>query len=135
MAIEPQPPPPHSRANPAQAWDWYAPDHKRPSIGPASDASDPSSLATRLSLLETRLDRLMLITHGLRELLQEQGFIGERQLLDRIQEIDLRDGIADGSHSPRERHPCPSCGRLLGGRSSRCLYCGAQAGGAGGSSA
>lgn len=126
MAIEPEPRSSPSGADRSAAWDWYALDHARPSIGPASDAADPASLASRLALLETKLDRLMLITNGLRELLQEHGFIAEQQLLAKIQEIDLRDGIADGAHSPRSRHPCPNCGRVLSGRSSRCLYCGAQ---------
>jgi hypothetical protein len=48
----------------------------------------------------------------------------DAELLAKISEIDLRDGVKDQKMTPRLTK-CPGCGQTLSTKSSRCLYCGA----------
>ncbi|MFV1959319.1 MAG: hypothetical protein ACC662_07885 [Planctomycetota bacterium] len=81
---------------------------------------------TSVTELEARLDRLALLTEALWTLLRERVGMTDEELLDRVREVDLSDGVLDG----KVRHgsaPCPQCGRMLSHRHLRCIYCGAQA--------
>ena len=72
-----------------------------------------------------RLDRLALVTEALWTLLQERLGIDEKDLLDRVQALDLSDGHLDG-RVKRPATPCPSCRRIVAARNQRCLYCGTE---------
>ena len=75
--------------------------------------------------LPQRLDRLVLANMALWSLLQEKTGLTEQDLLDRVQQIDLADGQADG----KARKPpakCGECDRMMSPRHKRCLYCGAE---------
>jgi len=75
--------------------------------------------------IEQRLDRLVLANMALWSLLQEKTGLTEQDLLDRVQEIDLADGQADG----KARKPpaeCAQCGRMMSPRHMQCIYCGAE---------
>ena len=51
----------------------------------------------------------------------------EAGLIARAQEIDLRDGVADGRHtSEHQRLICSNCRRQLSRRAKRCFYCGCR---------
>ena len=82
-------------------------------------------VATReeFRLLEERLARLTLICKGAFELLLESGGVTERQVAERILEVDLRDGKADGRVTPRPKR-CPKCGAGICAKFGRCLFCG-----------
>lgn len=99
------------------------------SLQASQSASDASAAARRsesaVARLESRIERLALVTEALWTLLEERVGITEGELLDRIREIDLSDGVLDG----RVRHgtfECPHCGRVLSRRNLRCLYCGVE---------
>lgn len=70
-------------------------------------------------------ERLVLVTHALWELLSERVGISDAELLAKIQEIDARDGQADGRmrSTPTE---CPKCRRANTQIRTQCLYCGAN---------
>ncbi|MCU7844236.1 MAG: zinc ribbon domain-containing protein [Candidatus Thiodiazotropha sp. (ex Monitilora ramsayi)] len=74
--------------------------------------------------VEEKLDNLILITHAIWELLEENG-ISENQLEKKIKEIDLRDGIKDGKSSSTITS-CPECGKKIKSRRSNCFWCGAK---------
>lgn len=97
----------------------------------SQDANRASSAARRsqnaADVLQTRLDRLALVTEALWTLLRERVGISDEELLERIKEVDLSDGALDGKvrHGTRD---CPQCGRVLSKRNPRCIYCGAEGG-------
>ena len=82
-----------------------------------------TSSNTRLMKLEQRTDRIALTTMAMLSLLSERLGITEQEIEDRIGELDLADGQRDG----RVRAvalDCPSCGRKVTKRHSKCMYCG-----------
>lgn len=75
--------------------------------------------------LEDRMDRLVLVNMALWSLLQEKTGLTEKDLMDRVQQVDLADGQLDGkARKPLAR--CPDCDRVMSPRHKRCLYCGAD---------
>ena len=97
-------------------------------IGEANKAarkgmSTAQDAARAVEVLETRIDKLTLISMAMWELLC--GHYSEDDLIAKIQEIDLRDGAEDGKY----RAPtmtCSACSRTVSKRHARCLYCGAE---------
>jgi hypothetical protein len=75
--------------------------------------------------LEERLEKLILINMALWEMLKERTELTEQDLMNKIQEIDLRDGQADGKFD-RGIQKCPKCDRTMSPKHNRCLYCGAE---------
>lgn len=69
--------------------------------------------------------RLTLLHQALWELVRERLQLTDADLERVAQEIDLRDGIADGciTDTPLK---CPTCGRISNSRHWKCLYCGQE---------
>ena len=80
--------------------------------------------ATDISYIDKKIDNLVLITQAIWELLEESG-ISESQLDKKIQEIDLRDGSADGKIG-NNIEACPECGKKPKIRRANCFWCGAK---------
>jgi hypothetical protein len=78
-----------------------------------------------LPAIERRLDRLTLIAQALWEILRDRAELQDAELIDKIAEIDLRDGTQDGKIS-RQILDCPACRRKVSNKRAFCLYCGAQ---------
>jgi len=76
-----------------------------------------------LRQLDGRVDKLVLICRASFELLQEQSGVTDQQLAERMMEIDLRDGRADGRMGPQQK-TCPKCGAGICAKFNRCLFCG-----------
>jgi hypothetical protein len=76
------------------------------------------------SVLEWKVNKLVLINMALVELLTARGGLTEDQLLAKMQEIDLRDDRADGKLPETVSAVCESCGRTYSKRHNHCLYCG-----------
>ena len=93
------------------------------------DATRAESKARRASseiaILQSRLDRLALVTQALWSLLEERVGVSELELIERVREIDLSDGVLDGRAKPGVQD-CPRCGRVLSKRNPRCIYCGTE---------
>ncbi len=83
--------------------------------------------ATHLQIryLEDRLDKLLLVNMAMWELLKDRTELTEEDLMAKVQEVDLRDGRADGKIS-KTVAKCPKCGRTMSPRHKKCLYCGAS---------
>ena len=75
--------------------------------------------------LEDRLDKLTLVCMGIWELLRERAKLTEQDLMDKVREIDIRDGVPDGKVTPQVAQ-CPKCSRVMSPRHKKCLYCGSE---------
>jgi len=75
--------------------------------------------------LERRLDKLMLVNMAMWSLLQERTGLTEEDLIERVRQIDLSDGRADGKVR-KEIARCGKCGRVMSKRHQACMYCGAD---------
>lgn len=80
------------------------------------------SVEERLRVAEERIEKLVLVNQALLELLCAKRQVTEAEVLDKVIEIDLRDGVQDGRlGSPTT---CGQCGRTLNQRRTKCLFCG-----------
>lgn len=73
--------------------------------------------------LERRVDALALACQSLWEITSDELNITQEQLLEKMQEVDLRDGEADGRMSVTAQE-CSDCGRKSNSQRNACLYCG-----------
>jgi VIT1/CCC1 family predicted Fe2+/Mn2+ transporter len=91
------------------------------------DASSARTKADRaesgMKDLERRTDRLALACQALLEILQERAGITEDEVRAKMEEIDLRDGRADGKIS-HQAAVCAGCGKTIGSQRAECMYCG-----------
>ena len=74
------------------------------------------------------IEKLFMITEALWEILKHQHGYTDEQLIEMVQEIDLRDGKLDGKVAKSEERPtCAKCNRVLIRQQVKCLYCGTVA--------
>ena len=85
----------------------------------------PAGVACELEMLAERLDKLILINMAMWSLIQEKTGLTEEDLAGRMQEIDLKDGVADAKIT-RTVKQCGNCGRTISKRHNKCLFCGSQ---------
>jgi hypothetical protein len=74
--------------------------------------------------LQRRVDAMALTLSALFELMQARGLVTHDQLAAKMSEIDARDGVQDGRAAQFGPRPCQGCGRPIGQRHARCIYCG-----------
>ena len=75
--------------------------------------------------LSKRLDKLCLICESMWSLMQERTGLTERQLLERVTELDLKDGVLDGKYT-KPAVDCPQCNAKMSRKFNRCLFCGEE---------
>jgi hypothetical protein len=75
--------------------------------------------------LQRRCDALTIACQALWEVVRQQTGMKDSALLERMAEIDSRDGKVDGKISATLL-PCSRCGRKSNARRKDCLYCGAM---------
>lgn len=82
-----------------------------------------ANLAAEVQKLTQQVQKLQLVSRALCELLSESSSVPTETIVDRIQEIDLRDGKLDGKYVEGviQCLACKRPGRV--GRGS-CMYCG-----------
>jgi ribosomal protein S27AE len=73
--------------------------------------------------VEERLERLTLISMAMWEILRDNTKLTEADLMSKVQQIDLRDGVPDGKVTSKVQK-CPKCERTMSTRHQVCLYCG-----------
>lgn len=74
--------------------------------------------------LESQIDRLTLACQSMWELLRERAELTDTELEEKILEVDLRDGKADGKIGP-QIIACPNCNRNTNSKRQLCMMCGA----------
>ncbi len=89
----------------------------------ARAASATESLASRVKDLEHQVGRISLLNQALWELLRERANLTDADLERVANEVDLRDGVADGQITAQPVR-CPNCNRVSNSKHYRCLYCG-----------
>lgn len=97
-------------------------------IREAQSTADQARSATRtvewqMQDLKRKVQSLTITCQALWELLSERLNLDEHLVLQKMQEIDLRDGRADGKISTSVVS-CPSCSRPNKASRNQCLYCG-----------
>lgn len=96
-------------------------------INKASSAADKATIEAGQAKsgaysLEAKLDHLALINRAMWSLLKERTELTEKDLMDRVAELDMADGKKDNKiHDTRE---CYGCGKILGPKDENCIYCG-----------
>lgn len=70
----------------------------------------------------------MLLNAALWELLRDTSSLNDEQLREKVEEIDLRDGMQDGKMRLSVQ-VCSGCKRKINGQRDRCIYCGEKASG------
>ena len=89
--------------------------------GPGGSASSRESLAQ----MQERLDTLVLINMAMWSFIRQNSNLTEEDLMDKVREIDLMDGVEDGKVT-KHVAKCTQCERVMSPRHKRCVYCGAQ---------
>ena len=108
-------------------WEFYQQNEISNARSSASRAeSQTTRLQDDLRRMQGQIDALALTCQAMWELIGDRAGIGEKDIVDKMQEIDLRDGKADGKMGGRVSK-CSGCGRTLNRRRGRCMYCGNSA--------
>lgn len=92
----------------------------------SAGAGDAGSTAGEFHDINDRVDRLLLVVDAMWSILKESGWTDE-QLAQRIQELDLEDGVEDGRRTPQARR-CPKCDAMVEAGRPACAFCGADMG-------
>lgn len=97
-------------------------------IGQALDDSGranhkANSTTEQVRALEAGLQRISLASQAMWELLQERTGATGAELLQKISEIDLRDGRKDGKIGSTVV-VCPQCARNVSSKKLSCIFCG-----------
>lgn len=77
----------------------------------------------QLKGLLRQMERLTLACHSMWELIRDNTDLTEADLEEKILEVDLRDGAADGKMATQIL-TCPSCGKNTNSKRSVCVMCG-----------
>lgn len=113
--------------------------HQQRQIGKARAAagaaqSAASSARSEQAELRRQIDKTMMVLEAVWSLCREAHGWSDEQLVDRVTQIDLRDGQLDGKVR-RVARPCPHCGKAIGADRSHCMWCGSSDGSIFGASA
>lgn len=95
-----------------------------PTLPPSRPLTDPTTTA-KLKELTHQIQRLMLLNQALWELVRERLNLTDADLERVAQDVDLRDGVADGRMTETALR-CPKCGRVSSSKHWKCLYCGVE---------
>ena len=95
-----------------------------PVPSPQRPRQDGQAAKVKLETLQVDVERLLMIAEALWDMLKEQHGYSDDDLINRIAEIDMRDGQLDGRVAPTVPLECPNCHRTLMKKRPVCLYCG-----------
>lgn len=102
--------------------------HEGATAGEALRASssakhDAQRLRAQVRVLEANLAKSLMINEALWELMRDRLRLTEKDLHDKLYEVDMRDGQLDGKNQ-RKIATCPNCHRKVSPRHPACIYCG-----------
>jgi hypothetical protein len=82
-------------------------------------------LEREVAQLQADVERLLLITEALWDILRERCDLTDESLVQQIAKLDLEDGLPDYRKKPTPPRKCPKCDRVLSKRRALCSICGA----------
>lgn len=106
---------------------WEYNQHKRLKELEARSQRHEFNESQAFSDLDHRLARMTLINQAMWEILSAKLGVTEAELVAKIREIDLRDGVLDGRMRTKKSsppHTCPKCRRTQAQSHSTCVFCG-----------
>lgn len=86
--------------------------------------ADGTIHSNRIEDLAERVDSMAMIMRAMWALLEENGYTPD-QLMDKLEELDLADGMADGRITARVLD-CPECGSKVAAGLVSCQFCGTR---------
>jgi len=96
---------------------------KAASLARSAAVADGTHHTNRIEDLNERIERLVMIMRATLALLEEQGITPER-LMEKINELDLQDGVDD--ERVRDLVECPSCQSKVAPGLRNCQLCGTE---------
>lgn len=93
--------------------------------GGESVSRSATDVRAQNEIIQCDVEKLFMLTEALWTILKEKHGCTDAELVQRVQEIDLRDGKLDGRVA-KVNPDCPKCSRKLMGKRPICLYCGAE---------
>ena len=93
--------------------------------GGESFSRSATDVRAQNEIIQCDVEKLFMLTEALWTILKEKHGCTDAELVQRVQEIDLRDGKLDGKVA-KVNPDCPKCSRKLMGKRPVCLYCGAE---------
>ena len=105
--------------------DGIAPDAAADVAAITAAAKKAMDARSEVQVLRAAIDKLILVNRALWEIIAESQGLTEEYLLNKVNEIDLRDGVLDGKIRIPVRK-CASCGRMLQQGHEKCIYCGTK---------
>jgi hypothetical protein len=78
----------------------------------------------RMDEVDVDIERLLMLTEALWSMIKEEHGYEDEALVQRVLEIDARDGRIDGKLAVDRPADCPHCQRPLVKNRRYCLYCG-----------
>lgn len=85
--------------------------------------SKTKSMERDVRVLEANLAKTLMICETLWEMIRDQHGLTEKDLHNKLYEVDMRDGVLDGKNQ-RKSVDCPDCGHTVSPRHPACIYCG-----------
>jgi hypothetical protein len=79
----------------------------------------------RLASQERRIERLALHCQAMWEMLRERAQFTDEEFVNKILEVDLRDGRTDGRMGA-QISDCPNCKQKTNSRRATCVICGVE---------
>nr|AAP32756.1 unknown [uncultured bacterium] len=73
--------------------------------------------------LSKRINQLVLVNHALAEIICQRLGISNKEIVEKVLEIDLRDRTKDGKYVALAKD-CPKCDAKIARDFNRCLFCG-----------
>lgn len=90
--------------NRAQALAWHR-ERLAQALSSRLELTKAGNLEQRVEQLERELGQAALTIEALLELLEERGAVSREALRERVGQIDVRDGVADGRVTPERARP------------------------------
>ena len=83
-------------------------------------------LKGEIRALNEKVDMMALISQSLWAYIQEHHELTDEDLMNKIKEVDLFDGVQDGKVAHRKTHKCKKCHHIVNKRHNKCYYCGSE---------
>ena len=89
----------------------------------SASTADTSNIRQDAVEIEKRLEKLLLLSQAMWELIKEKTDLTEKELAEKVTETDLRDGKLDGRYA-KPLVKCNKCGSAICHKYHKCLFCG-----------